>query len=405
MDGRSVCNAGDYSSVENADLRAPVIIAFYRQALLLYLRYAPFFQGYFLWNSRRLPGSESLSVSAFGYYGMGLKKRLLTLLLSAAFAPLLQAQNTPSNSASERAPRVATFAVQGDLAGQPALLKTRYEDTFAGIGSSEALGYLELVKANPGVDPWLPGEGTSITLPRHYVMPDAKREGIVINLAEYRLYYFTDTGVQVYPVGVGTDDNPSPLTSAQVTMALTAPAWYPPESIRKEHAADGDFLPRMVPPGPDNPLGSHALMLSEKGYLIHGTNKKFGVGMAVSHGCFRMYNEDISRFAYQIAKGTTVQVVRQPVKVGVANGQVWLEVHRPQEDYPATDRNVLWQATLEQIERLRIAHPEVEVRRRAIEIAVDQASGLPTVIGEKTTAVAKGAAVDVVEDAGQQLYF
>ena len=336
---------------------------------------------------------------------MSLKKRLLTLLLSAAFAPLLQAQNAPLNTAADREPRVATFVVQGDLAGQPAVLTTRYEDTFAGIGNREALGYLELVKANPGVDPWLPGEGTSITLPRHYVMPEAKRQGIVINLSEYRLYYFTDTGVQVYPVGVGTDDNPSPLTSAQVTMALTSPAWYPPESIREEHAADGDFLPRMVPAGPDNPLGSHALILSAKGYLIHGTNKKFGVGMAVSHGCFRMYNEDISRFAYQIAKGTSVQIVRQPVKVGVANGQVWLEVHRPQEDYSAADRNTLWQATLEQVERVRIAHPEIEVRRRAIEIAVDQADGLPTVIGEKTTSVAKGETSEALQDAEQQLYF
>ena len=336
---------------------------------------------------------------------MGVTMRVMTLLLSVVFAPVLLAQGAGNPVADDKASRVPTFSVQGDVAGQLSVFKTRYEDTFADIGIAEALGYLELVKANPGVDPWLPGEGTSITLPRHYVMPEAKREGIVINLAEYRLYYFTDGGVQVYPVGVGTEENPSPLTNAQVTMALTSPAWYPPESIRAEHAADGDFLPRMVPPGPDNPLGSHALILSEKGYLIHGTNKKFGVGMAVSHGCFRMYNEDISRFAYQIAKGTPVQVVRQPVKVGVANGQVWLEVHRPQEEYSAADRNKLWLATLEQLERLAIAHPEVEVRRRAIEIAVDQASGLPTVIGEKTTSMAKGKAAKAAEDTGQQLYF
>lgn len=336
---------------------------------------------------------------------MGVKSGLLALLLSLAFVPFAQAHGTATALDADKAPRVATYSIKGDLAGQLSVLETRYEDTFAGIGITEALGYLELVKANPGVDPWLPGEGTSITLPRHYVMPDAKREGIVINLAEYRLYYFTDKGVQVYPVGVGTEENPSPLTNAKVTMALVAPAWYPPASIRAEHAADGDFLPRVIPPGPDNPLGSHALLLSEKGYLIHGTNKKYGVGMAVSHGCFRMYNEDISRFAYQIDKGTSVQVLRQPVKVGVANGQVWLEVHRPQEDYSAADRNKLWLATLEQLERLSVAHPEVEVRRRAIEIAVDQADGLPTVIGEKITAVAKGDGVKARESAAQQLYF
>src|SRR5690606_8416453 len=104
------------------------------------------------------------------------------------------------------------FTVQGDLAGTLSVFTTRYEDTFAAIGNSLSLGYLELVKANPGVDPWLPGEGTQITLPRQYVLPDVERKGIVINLAEYRLYYFTEQGVQVYPVGVGTDDNPSPLT-------------------------------------------------------------------------------------------------------------------------------------------------------------------------------------------------
>lgn len=133
------------------------------------------------------------------------------------------------------------------------VISTRYEDTFAAIGNRDSLGYLELVKANPGVDPWLPGEGTRITVPRHYVLPDVKREGIVINLAEYRLYYFTDGGVQVYPVGVGTEDNPSPLTNAKVTMPLESPAWYPPASIRAEYEADGDYLPRMIPPGPDNP--------------------------------------------------------------------------------------------------------------------------------------------------------
>ncbi|MDF0751361.1 L,D-transpeptidase family protein [Marinobacter sp. 71-i] len=285
-------------------------------------------------------------------------------------------------------PRVPRFSIKGDLAGELSIMTTRYEDTFAGIGNRASLGYLELVKANPGVDPWLPGEGTRITVPRHYVLPDVKREGIVINLAEYRLYYFTEGKVQVYPVGVGTDENPSPLTNAEVTMPLESPAWYPPASIRAEYEASGDYLPRMIPPGPGNPLGSHALMLSEKGYLIHGTNKQFGVGMQVSHGCFRMYNEDISRFVYEVSKGTPVQVIRQPVKIGLKGNEVWLEVHRPEEEYSQQDREQLWKEVQRTVEEFRQKMPGVEVKRMAIELAVDQADGIPRMVGERLTRVA-----------------
>lgn len=290
----------------------------------------------------------------------------------------------------DRSPRVPTFTIHGDLAGHLETFTTRYEDTFAALGNRLALGYLELVKANPGVDPWLPGEGTTIILPRRYVIPDeAQRRGIVINLAEYRLYYFTDDGrVQVYPVGVGTEENPSPLTDAQVVMPLESPAWYPPASIRAEYAASGRPLPRMVPPGPDNPLGTHALLLSEKGYLIHGTNKRFGVGLPVSHGCFRMYNEDIARFVYQVDKGTPVQVIRDPVKIGLSEGEVWLEVHRPHEEYSREDRDHLWQRVLAEVAAFRDRHPAVEVNRRAIERAVERADGLPAMIGEQLTRMA-----------------
>nr|WP_225314334.1 L,D-transpeptidase family protein [Marinobacter halotolerans] len=282
-----------------------------------------------------------------------------------------------------RKPRVPLFNVDGDLAGQLSVMTTEYEDTFAGIGNRVSLGYLELVKANPGVDPWLPGDGTTITLPRKYIMPDGPREGIVINLAEYRLYYFTDGGVEVYPVGVGTEDNPSPVTDAQVTMSLKSPAWYPPKSIRAEYEAMGEYLPRMIPPGPDNPLGNYALMLSAEGYLIHGTNKQFGVGMQVSHGCFRMYNEDIGWLAYEVSKGTPVRVIREPVKIGMRGNEVWLEVHRPEEIYTTEDREELWQTVSRKIDALRERLPGLQVKRSAIENAVELADGLPRMVGEQ----------------------
>ena len=345
-------------------------------------------------------------------------KYCFALMLSLVFAvPTLQASDQPApgqaagaepETKPDRSPRVPTFPVKGDLAGELQVFTTSYEDTFAGIGNEQAMGYLELVKANPGIDPWLPGEGTMITLPRMYIMPDTPREGIVINLAEYRLYYFAEDGVQVYPVGVGTEENPSPLTNAKVTMPLESPAWYPPASIRAEYEASGDYLPKMIPPGPGNPLGTHALMLSEKGYLIHGTNKQFGVGMAVSHGCFRMYNEDISRFVYQVEKGTPVQVIREPVKIGVSGGEIWLEVHRPREDYTAKDREQLWREVMEKVEAFQQRHPEIQVKRQSIEVAVDQADGIPTMIGEKLTRVAAEEGGDTPEadtKPEQTLYF
>jgi L,D-transpeptidase ErfK/SrfK len=351
------------------------------------------------------------AIKTFGKNSMWLKVIMVFLFAGALMVPPLQAaENRQASEEADHSPRVPTYRLRGDVAGELGSLTTHYEDTFAAIGSRIAMGYLELVKANPGVDPWLPGEGTTITLPSLYVMPDARREGIVINLAEYRLYYFTGDGVQVYPVGVGTEDNPSPLTDAKVTMPLESPAWYPPESIRAEHQRDGDFLPRMVPPGPDNPLGSHALLLSEKGYLIHGTNRKFGVGMAVSHGCFRMYNEDISRFVYQVSKGTPVQIVRDPVKIGLSGGEVWLEVHRPNEDYPREDRDNLWRQTFDEVAAFRKQHPGVEVQRHAIERVVNQADGIPAMIGEQVTHMAADKTTDdktpaVGDKTEQKLYF
>jgi L,D-transpeptidase ErfK/SrfK len=352
----------------------------------------------------------------------GFVARLMAALLACGPAMVLaQSGDEPERQASgeevteqetevRQNPPVPKFPLEGDLAGRLGVMTTSYDDTFAAIGNQNSLGYLELVKANPDVDPWLPGDGTVITVPRRYVLPDVEREGIVINLAEYRLYYFTDEGVQVYPVGVGTEDNPSPLTDAEVTMALESPAWYPPESIRAEYEAMGEYLPRMIPPGPGNPLGTHALMLSERGYLIHGTNKLFGVGMQVSHGCFRMYNEDISRFAYEVGKGTPVRVIHEPVKIGMRGNEVWLEVHRPKEDYTATEREALWQTVSEKMEGFRQRHPDAEIQRSAIEEAVDYADGLPRMVGEKLTRVAaEGASPERSTPDGegvpQQLWF
>ena len=221
-----------------------------------------------------------------------------------------------------------------DIVGQVQVIKAKYEDTFADLGAANDLGYLEMVAANPGVDPWLPGEGTEIILPTRFILPPGPREGVVINLAEYRLYYFPkgQNVVHTYPLGIGREGWSSPVANAQITAKTPNPGWSPPQSIREEHAADGDPLPAYVPPGPDNPLGPYKLTLSVPGYLIHGSNKKFGIGMRVSHGCFRMLNNNVLQLAGMTSVGTSVRIMNEPYKFGLSNGKVYLEAHQPLDD-------------------------------------------------------------------------
>jgi L,D-transpeptidase ErfK/SrfK len=230
-----------------------------------------------------------------------------------------------------------TLADNQEIVGATQVLFTRYENTFSAIAQAYDLGYEERRHANPGVDHWLPGEGTAVYLPTEMTLPDAPRQGIVINVATMRLWYFAtqqedgeaSPQVTTYPIGIGEEGWATPLGDATVTQKARDPVWYVPASIRKEHAARGDPLPSVVGPGPDNPLGRHALALSLPGYLIHGTNKPAGVGMRSSHGCIRLYPQDIAALFERVARGTKVRIVNQPVLAGWRNGQLYLEVHRP----------------------------------------------------------------------------
>jgi len=228
-----------------------------------------------------------------------------------------------------------------ELIGETQVLFTRYENTFPAIGREFDLGFEELRAANPHVDQWLPGEATPVILPTQTILPDAPREGIVINVPTMRLYYFTAenggaatakapaTRVTTHPVGIGAQGWATPIAEGKVTEKVRDPVWYVPASVRKEHAGWGERLPSVVPPGPDNPLGEYALALSLPGYLIHGTNKPAGVGMRSSHGCIRLYPEDIEELFGRVTRGTHVRIVNQPVLAGWRDGMLYLEVHRP----------------------------------------------------------------------------
>ena len=209
-----------------------------------------------------------------------------------------------------------------DVIGSLTIITAREDDTLLDIARRHGLGYEDIVTANPEVDTWLPGEGTEVVLPTRYVLPPGPRSGVVLNLAEYRLYYYPEpkagepATVMTYPISIGRMDWETPLGRTSIISKVRNPSWYPPESIRAEHAADGDPLPRIVPPGPQNPLGDYAMRLGLPGYLIHGTNRPSGVGMRVTHGCIRMFPEDIDYLFGRVDVSTPVRIINEPVKVG-----------------------------------------------------------------------------------------
>jgi L,D-transpeptidase ErfK/SrfK len=226
-----------------------------------------------------------------------------------------------------------TFTIDDDVVGEVVLTTTVRTDTIADIARAYSQGYQEMRMANPTVDPWLTGDDTEVTIPSLYVLPNTPREGVVVNVPEMRLYHFLPAkpgiapSVATYPISIGRQDWSTPHGVTRVVSKVKDPSWTPPESIRREHAAEGDFLPKVVAPGPQNPLGQYALRLGLTGYLIHGTDKPYGIGMRVTHGCMRLYPEDIEMVYHTVPVGTPVRLVNQPYKVGIAHGQIFLEVH------------------------------------------------------------------------------
>ncbi len=271
-----------------------------------------------------------------------------------------------------------------NLVGQVQVVKARQEDTLVDIARRHGLGFEEMLHANPGVDPWLPGAGTPVVLPTRYILPDTPRSGVVLNLPEMRLYYYPPPArgerpvVITHPVSIGRMDWRTPLGTTRVVKKQTDPPWYPPASIKAEHAAEGDILPDVVPGGPDNPLGRHALRLGIPGYLIHGTNKPYGIGMRVTHGCVRMYPEDIEALFPLVPEGTLVHIVNQAVKIGQVADTLFLEYHPDLEENQAPLPEVLQQT----MERLRAYRGEAQgIEEPVVRAAVEQASGLPVALG------------------------
>lgn len=216
-------------------------------------------------------------------------------------------------------------------------VEARSDETLIDIAREFDLGYDQIVKANPAINRWLPDDGAKVSIPQLYILPGTVRRGLVLNIAELRLYFYDTpkkgqpTEVLTFPVSIGRMDWRTPLGTTKVVAKERNPAWRPPRSIREEHARDGDPLPEVIPGGsPENPLGSFALRLGIPTYLIHGVDarKAFGIGMRVTHGCVRMYPEDIERLFGLVSVNTPVVIVDEPIKLGRLGERVFLSVHQ-----------------------------------------------------------------------------
>ena len=214
------------------------------------------------------------------------------------------------------------------IVGSLRTVSAQTNDTFVALGQQYSLGYDEMKVANPNLDAWVPEEGSTIILPGRFILPQPDYKGIYINLAEMRIYhYIGKSSVYTYPISIGRGDWLTPRANAKVIDKLVNPTWYPPESVRKEHALRGDILPVSVPPGDDNPLGKYALQLDLPSYFIHGTNRPEGIGMRVTHGCIRMRPADIEELFDKTPRETPVTISYKPFKVTVDSGIAYLEAH------------------------------------------------------------------------------
>lgn len=261
------------------------------------------------------------------------------------------------------------------VVGTPFYVKADSRQTLLDIGRHYGLGFDSMEAANPNVDMWVPKHGADVLIPARHILPDAPRQGLVLNTAERRLYhYLSPTEVETFSVGIGREGWETPVGSYRVIEKIRDPSWTPPASIRAYKAAQGEILPAVVPPGPDNPLGAFALRLSNPSYLIHGTNKPWGVGMPVSAGCTRMFPEDIENLFARVPVGTPVTIVNQPYKAGWMGERLFFAAH-------ASDRQKA-ETRLEDVIPAAIAKaPGVTIDWDLVRRVKEENTGLPTVVG------------------------
>lgn len=284
-----------------------------------------------------------------------------------------------------------------DLVGEVQTTLASREETLLDIARRYGIGQDEILLTNPHINRWLPQDGDEVILPLRFIIPAAERTGIVINLPEMRLYYFPkpEKGqkpqIITHPISIGRMDWNTPLGRTTIARKQKDPTWTPPQSLREKAIAEGGPpLPDVVPPGPDNPLGRYALYLGIPSYLIHSTNKPFGVGMRVTHGCIRMYPENIEKFYDMVPVGTPVQIVNQPIKLGWVGKLLFIELHPPLEEEevaPADYIHMVHDTIVEFLDKTtRDARGQtikfVRIDQESLDLAIQERNGIPRLISE-----------------------
>ena len=272
-----------------------------------------------------------------------------------------------------------------DVIGQMDSVTASRDETLLDIARRYDLGQNEILLANPAVDRWLPEENSIVVLPNRFILPNVERTGLVLNLPEMRLYYFPEPApgetpvVITHPVSVGRMDWETPLGQTKIVTKQKDPDWRPPQSLKDEAIAEGNEpLPDIVKAGPDNPLGRYAMRLGIPGYLIHSTTKPYGVGMRVTHGCLRMYPEDIERLFENIPVGTPVHLINQPIKLGWLAGSLFVELHPPLEEDMENYANYM-QSVLDAIAEFT-APDEISLSGRTLWQAIEHQDGIPVAV-------------------------
>jgi L,D-transpeptidase ErfK/SrfK len=295
--------------------------------------------------------------------------------------PVVVVPEPPKYEAPVATHRFEIDAAHDDVVGEVQVTVVGKNDTLPDIARRFNVGYEEIVRANPGVDPWLPGAGREVVVPTQFVLPNAERKGIVVNIAAMRIYYFPlakpgeKQVVYTHPIGIGKVGWSTPEGKTKVVSKEKNPVWRPTASIRAEHKKNGEILPALVPAGPDNPLGNRKFTLGWPSYLIHGTNKPYGVGLRSSHGCLRLYPEDVEKLFDMVPVGTQVQVVNQPYVFGWHNDQLYLQAYDVLEDdkrdWAKSQPKLLGKTLTKRIEAELAARKEAINWARVAEIAKD----------------------------------
>jgi L,D-transpeptidase ErfK/SrfK len=282
-------------------------------------------------------------------------------------------------------PDIHHFPIKSDstVVGEIYSVSSHEFDTLSDIARNFGLGYEEIERANPNLDPWLLQDNQSVTLPIQFILPEAPKQGIVLNLASMRLFYFPDdknSSLLTFPVGIGRDRWDTPLGLTKIIEKRINPQWTVPASILKEHKEMNEPLPAVIKSGPDNPLGLYAMNLGFKNFLIHGTNKPYGIGMQVSHGCIQLYPEDIQSLFEKIKVGTNVRIVHQPYLATWHQNHIYLEAHPPIEKW-TNQKAELEKSLMKTIQKIAQKHHQ-NVNWEHVKKIIAASNGIPTKIDE-----------------------